>query len=69
MRDPVALDRILQRPDHRLLPDELAEGLRSILAREHAVRLRRRGRLRRLAEVEEVGHQRPVVEVEVTHAT
>ena len=37
MRDPPAGDGIAQRGDHRVLPDQLAERLRPILAREHAI--------------------------------
>ena len=40
MRQPVAANGIRQRLDHRFLPDQLAEGLRTILAREHAIGLR-----------------------------
>src|SRR5438477_13185842 len=35
--DPVLLDRILQRADDRLLPDVVAESLRTIFARERLV--------------------------------
>ena len=55
MRQPVAANRIAQSRDHRVLADQLGKGLRPVFAREHAI-----GgatvRLRRLAEVEGVGH-------------
>ncbi len=49
MRQPLALDRVGERAHHRLLADQLGEGLRAVLAGEHAVGLRgfARRRLRR----------------------
>ena len=41
MRQPVTPDRIGQRLDHRVLPDQLGKGLRAILARQHPVGLGR----------------------------
>jgi hypothetical protein len=32
--DAVALDRVAERADHRLLPDQLGEGLRPVFAGE-----------------------------------
>ncbi len=37
MRQPVALDRIAQGLDHRVLADQLGKGLRPVFAREHAI--------------------------------
>ena len=37
MRQPVALDRIAERLDHRILPEQLRKGLRAIFAGEDAV--------------------------------
>ena len=47
MRQPVAPDGVGQRLHHRFLTDQLAERLRTIFAREHAVGLRRVGDGRR----------------------
>ena len=44
MRQPLARDRVGQRGDHRILPDQLRERLRAVLAREHAIGLRGGGR-------------------------
>jgi hypothetical protein len=37
--DAVALDRVAERADHRLLPDQLGKGLRPVFAGEHAIGL------------------------------
>jgi hypothetical protein len=37
---PIALDRVAQRGDHRILADQLGKGLRAIFAGEHAIRRR-----------------------------
>ena len=37
MGDPAALDGIAERRDHRVLADQLVEGLRAVFAGEHAV--------------------------------
>ena len=51
VREPVLLDRILQRARDMRLPDEIVERLRPIFAREnlitHAPNLMRRGRARK----------------------
>ena len=39
MGKPLALDCVRERLDHRLLTDELGKGLRTVLARQHPVRL------------------------------
>ena len=41
MGDPPARDRIAERRDHRILPDQLVEGLRPVFAGEHAIGRRR----------------------------
>ncbi len=51
MRQPVALDRVGQGLDHRILPDQLRETLRAVFAREDAIGLLPLG-LRRLAKIE-----------------
>src|SRR3546814_2316594 len=56
MRQPATFDRMGQLGDHRILPDQLGKGLRTIFAREHAIELRRRG-LGRFAEIEGIGHR------------
>jgi hypothetical protein len=43
MRQPVALDRIAQSLDHRILTDQFGKALRPVFPREHAVRLRLHG--------------------------
>ncbi len=50
--DPPALDRIGQRLHHRVLADQLGEGLRAVLAREHAICRRFGGRLRPFGKVQ-----------------
>ena len=56
MGEATALDGVAKRGDHRILADQLAERLRPIFARQHAVRLRG-GRLFGDVEGEEgVGH-------------
>ncbi len=47
MGQPLARDRIGQRPDHRILADQLGKGLRSVFARQHAVGLRGSGSMHR----------------------
>ena len=37
MGDPAALDRVGERLHHRVLADQLGEGLRAIFARQHAI--------------------------------
>ncbi len=47
MGNPAALDRVAQRLHHRVLADQLGEGLRAIFAGEDAI-MRLVGRLLRL---------------------
>ncbi len=59
MGQAVALDRVAQRLDHRVLPDQGVEGLRPVFARKDAIRLglgRRLHRLGRFAQVERISH-------------
>ena len=37
MGDPVGREGVLQRPDHRVLADQVGEGLRPVLARKYLV--------------------------------
>ncbi len=63
MGDAAALDRVAQRLDHRVLADQLGEGLRPVFAGEHAVRrgpvrlLRHFGKVEPQARRFVVGHQ------------
>ena len=52
MGDPAARDRIGERLHHRVLADQLGEGLRTVFAGEHAIRRRGRGLLRLLGKIE-----------------
>ena len=53
MSNPAALDGIGERLHHRILADQLGEGLRPVFARQHAVRrTARRGRRRRFGQIE-----------------
>ena len=52
MSDPSTLDRIGKRLHHRVLPNQLGEGLRTIFAGQHAVRRGACGLLRLLRDVE-----------------
>ena len=51
VRQPVARDRIAERPHHRILPDQFGKGLRPIFAGKDAVRPVRGRRGRRLWQV------------------
>ena len=52
MGDPPALDRVGERLHHRVLADQLGEGLRPVFAGEHAIRRRAGGLLRLLWQIE-----------------
>ena len=47
MGQPVALDGVGQRLDHGVLADQFGKGLRPVLARKHAIGLRRGSRRNR----------------------
>ena len=48
VRDPARRDRVAERPNHRLLPDQLGKALRPIFACQHPIRRSRRRLLERL---------------------